>query len=189
MTENDPNIPPAPEGGDPTPASETTEKLYTKEELTNAVKGEAGPLRKEKRDLEAERDALRVELDEFKNAKLSDEERHEQELKEREAKLAEREAVIAREATWNSKRSVADKAGLPGEVAAALRTYAESDDPDEIAGAIKTLFDYGNPTTPRGATPGGMGKPPAPMDWATKYREAEKRGDAATCLALLNEKK
>lgn len=176
----EPNEPPAEPLKDPEPP-----KTFSQEDVNKLMAEEK---RKAKAAAKAAEEAA-AKLKALEDAKLSDEEKHKRDLEEREAKIAEKEAAIAREAAWNSKRSVADKAGLPGEVAAALRTYAESEDPEEIAGAIKAIFDYGNPTTPRGATPGGTGKPPAPMDWATKYREAEKRGDAATCLALLNEKK
>lgn len=150
----DPAAPPAPAGGgnDPQTPPDPAANEFKSEESKQRVLADLADERKQRQDLE-------VKLKEFEDAKLSDEQRRERDLEERAQRIAELEKTNSELALAQTRRDVADAAGLPSWVAPRLQGTTE----DELrADAEKVLAELGTPKPPaprpdpgQGGRPGG----------------------------------
>ncbi|MGN0100752.1 MAG: hypothetical protein ACI39C_07415 [Dietzia sp.] len=152
-TPSAPPSPPAPPAGgetDPTPQEPGTDG-FKSEESKNRVLADLAEERKQ-------RQALQEKLREIEDAKLSDEQRRERDLEERAQRIAELEKTNAELSLAQTRRDVADAAGLPSWMAPRLQGTTE----DELrADAEKVLAELGTPKPPTPRPDPGQGGRPA----------------------------
>lgn len=142
----------APAGGSTEPAAPAPgSEEFKSEESKQRVLADLAAERKQRQDLEAK-------LKEIEDAKLSDEQRRERDLEERAQRIAELEKSNAELALAQTRRDVADAAGLPSWVAPRLQGTTE----DELrADAEKVLAELGTPKPPAPRPDPGQGGRPA----------------------------
>ena len=143
-----PTAPPA--GADPAPP-ETGGDDFKSEASKQRALADLAEERKQ-------RQALQAKLKEIEDAKLSDEQRRERDLEERAQRIAELEKTNAELALAQTRRDVADDAGLPSWVAPRLQGTTEG---ELRADAEKVLAELGTPKPPAPRPDPGQGGRPA----------------------------